>query len=249
MSDAGEAEPLEITTREELAERMGEIFARLNRRPELARMMMVNPVMAMADAGVRLAPDVGTHVLHALQHPPEVQSRRRQLTKTLKKQLGEAPQPNDPKWLARVLFEQLKLEPLRTKGRKPPFRDPLAPAELERARANRPARMRRPDGVPRPLRGVRIRVAPWRGSYRRLDVDAPAPELKPADRAPEAVELTDLWFYKDRDPVARDLLELGVIERRAFPIQAPDEYRRIQEGEALTALAAWITSIRFNDKT
>lgn len=238
---------IRISTHAELRERQAEIFRRLNADPETARRMMLNPSIAMKEAGIDLSPRVATHVLHVLQHDEERRARLRELRRRLKAALGEPPQPRDPEWLAGVLFDRLELEPLSTKGADPVFRDPLPPEHLERAQARRPA-MRPAPATPRRLHGTTLRLAPWRPAFRRLDLEAPAPELKRARRRPARIELVELWFYKDRHETARELLELGVLEHRGFPIQPPGAYREIVSGERDNALARWITSVRFKDE-
>jgi hypothetical protein len=76
-------------------------------------------------------------------------------------------------------------------------------------------------------------------------LDAPVPDLKPASRAPKRVELETLYFYKDSHPLVRDVLELGILQRRAFPIQTASSYRKIRDGKRPHVFRAWIRSVRF----
>ncbi|MDQ5819958.1 MAG: hypothetical protein M3540_00760, partial [Actinomycetota bacterium] len=169
-------------------------------------MMVINPVAALAEVGVELSPAVGTHVLHALQHPPELRKRRQELVKRLRKALdGERPNPRDPRWLSETLFDKLGLEPLSTRSRKPVFKPALNQERLDRLERRRPE-LRRAE-LPRVEGGLVLTVAPWRGAFRRLDLEAPVPEVPHARTKPSRVSLSDLWFYKDSSPVARDLLE------------------------------------------
>ena len=239
-------EPLRIGSRDELATRRAEIFTRLNARPDLARLMFINPVQALADVGVILEPSVATHVLHAMQLPPAARERRKVLERDLHERLGERPAPLDPKWLARAVFEKLELQPKCTDGREPVFRPALNAADIARLQRRRPAIRPAPD-LGRPLGGVTISVAPWRPAFRRMDLDAPVPELPAQSQPPKQLALTELWFYKDDDPAAHDLLELGVIVRTAIPVHSADGYRKIKANPDRNAFTTWITSVRFPD--
>jgi TnpA family transposase len=81
-----------------------------------------------------------------------------------------------------------------------------------------------------------------------MDLDAPLPSLKPAKKAPKTISLETLYFYKDSHPLARDLLELGIIERRSFPIHSADSYRKIKTGEKPNAFHSWIKALRFPEE-
>jgi len=47
---------------------------------------------------------------------------------------------------------------------------------------------------------------------------------------------------------ARQVLELGIIQRRAWPIHSGAAYRKVQKGERRSALLGWIKSIRFPER-
>jgi hypothetical protein len=235
---------LDVTTHAQLQTQREEIFGRLNAAPDIARLMLINPVKALSDVGVHLSPSVASHVLHVLQLPASAQERRKTLERSLRDRLGEPPEPLDSAWLARVVFEKLALKPKRTRGREPVFAPPVNQADLERLQRRRPTIRPAPE-LPRPPGGTTISVAPWRPAFRRLDLDAPVPEVPAARTAPKRLPLVDLWFYKDDSPVAHDLLELGVILRGAFPIHSTHGYREIKAGRRKSAFLAWITDVRF----
>lgn len=245
VGPAPEYEPIRITSHRGLIGKQREIFRRFNDNPEIATLLFLNPVLAFKEIGVELTPELRRHVLHAVRHPPGPRARREELEASLRKTLGEAPKPLDRQWLAGTLFDTLALTPLKTGGRKPVYRPPLNEESVKRMKALRP-KMRRARHVPRSKRGNVIRVKPWRSSFRRMDLEAPVPELSPAKKAPGTVSLETLFFYKDASPVARDLLELGVLQKRAFPIQSPASFRKIRSGEKANAFRSWIKSVRFN---
>jgi hypothetical protein len=149
-------------------------------------------------------------------------------------------------WNRHFLFELRKLAPLQIDEHVPVYRPPLGEEESAKLHALRPTPTRR---YPQPrLLSPRNRVAsvPWKESLRRIDLDAPAPELPTAKEPPEQVPLEDLWFYKDLDGLVHDALELGVIQRRAFPVHSPDSFRQILEGQKSNAFRTWNKRVRFN---
>lgn len=241
---------LQISTHDGLAKHQDEIFARFAQHPQFSPLLLINPVLAFAEMGVKLSPDVADHVLRAIQHPPKVRQRRGEIEKRLAASFDGPAQPLDPKWVARALFEKLKLVPLDTQGLAPSYRPAIEPETLARLQAQRPVLRRAvTTGLKRPLRGTTISLAEPRPSTRRMDLDAALPKLAVAAQAPAEVTLEQLYFYKDSSPVARDLLELGVLQRRSFPIHSGDSYRKIRAGEKPNAFRSWITSLRFSGKS
>jgi hypothetical protein len=239
-------EPLKLETHRDLARRQAEIAARLAAEPQLAVMMAINPVLALEALGVTMTPEIAHHVLHTLQHPAEVRSRRDELEQALRQALGEPARPNEPAWNAHLLFDLRRLAPLDTQGRSPAYTAPLGQEESRPLQAMRPPAT--PERYPYPHRlpaRSRVSSVPWKESLRRLDLDAPVPSLPAATVAPKDVPLEDLWFYKDLDPVVHDALELGFIRKIAFPIHGPDRFRRILEGKEANAFLLWIHRIAF----
>jgi hypothetical protein len=238
--------PLNITTHRELLTYQGEIFARLNQDPKAAGMLLINPVLAFRDVGVEMTREIAHHVLHTIQHTPRLRKRRDALEAELSEALGEPPQADNPAWVSRFLFETLQLEPLETEGLEPTYKAPLNEAAVKRLQEVRPQRQRKEKLSPR---SSFLRVRLTRPAVRRLDVDAPLPELRPAKEAPQEVDLETLYFYKESHPLARALLELGIIQRRSFPIHSADSYRRIKRGEKPNAFRSWIDAVRFPEDT
>jgi hypothetical protein len=236
---------LRVGSHRELVVRQPEIVRRLHAHPELALMLFINPVLAFRDFGIELSPEMADHVLRSLQHPPRLRARRDELEASLTRALGTPPRPEDPAWLARTLFGQLQLPALDTSGHAPVYRSPLPPDAIERLEKVRPRFRNQRGDRPRRLGGMVVRLKEWHPSARRLDLDATIPELPWAAAAPASLTLEELYFYKDMSPVARELLELGIIRRRAFPVQSGDSYRRIKRGEKASAFRGWLTALRF----
>lgn len=238
---------LSVTKHRDLIGRQRAIVARIEASPDAGALFFINPVLALKDVGVDLSPEMADHVLRALRHPQAQATRRTELETSLRKALGEEPQPNDAKWLARTLFQKLHVKPLATEGHQPAYVDPAA-ADAALIASMRPKipKLETPTAVP--VHGTSVQLAPYRPTVRRIDLGAPVPALAPAKHVPAEVSLETLWFYKDANATARDLLELGVIAKSALPVHSGDSYRRIKDGTKPNAFKSWITSVRFAPK-
>jgi hypothetical protein len=238
-------EKITIDTHRGLITKQAKIFKRFNDNPELSRLLFVNPVLAFREAGIELSTEIAQHVMHTLQHTPEVRTRRQELEDKLTAELGEPPQPTNPAWLSKTLFEKLKLQPLDTRGRQPTYEPPLNEEVLKRLQALRPKPRHPIPPKEGPGAGSFIRLHTWRSSIRRMDLDAPLPDLKPAKQAPKTVSLETLYFYKDSSPLVRDLLELGQIQKRGLLFQSTSNFRKVVAGEKRNAFHSWIKSVTF----
>jgi len=238
---------VEIDSHTALMRVLPEAVRRVAADPAFSVMLLINPVLALERYGIRLSPALRRHVLHVLQHPPRVRERREALEASLAKALGEAPRPNDPRWMAKLLFAMRRLAPLETKGQAPAYRAAPNAAVVERLKARLPPATSRYEGTRRIARRGTIRLAPLPPFAGRLDLAAPAPALPAAAAAPEAVMLEEAWFYKDLDPLVRDAVELGTIQRRGLDVQSPDSFRRIGEGQQAVAFRSWIRAVRLKD--
>jgi hypothetical protein len=240
-------EPFEVKDHRGVAVAFRKIAERIAKDPEFGVMMAVNPVLAMERYGIKLSPQMQDHVLRAIRHPPRLRTRREALEAKLTEALGTAPRVDDPAWLAETLFERLGLEPQEVGDAQPAYRPPMNAEVMARVRPLRPPGAPRYPGPRRLKVQARIGMKPWKEAVRRLDLNATVPELPPTTERPDAVTLEMAWFYKDRHELARDLVELGQIQRMAFPIRTPDAFRRIAAGEQASAMRSWITSLRFKD--
>jgi hypothetical protein len=241
-------ERLVVDTHRKIVGSFRAIAQRVNADPDFSVMFLINPVMALERFGVDLSPDLRRHVMHTLQHPASLRTRRDALEEKLREALEEAPKPDDEAWLAALLFQRLKLRPLEIGDREPVYK-PLPNADILKTLARK-----RPEGTKRypgrrllKVRSV-VAVAPQRQAFRRLDLDALAPRIAPATDAPATIPLVDLWFYKDENPLVRDVLEYGVLQSRGFPFHSSDGFRQIAEGKKANAFRAWIRTVRFKER-
>ena len=240
-------EPITITTHEELAAGYGEVARRFNENHALSSLLLINPVLAFKEVNVLVSTEISRHILHTMQHPPALKQRRETLENSLRESLQEAPQPNNPAWVAELLFTKLKITPLNISGQVPVYKPPINSEGIAAMQALRP-QPRQKNQVPVKQQGTfRIRIREWNAAVRRMDLEAPVGELPSADEAPSEITLEDLFFYKDQNPLLRDLLELGIIQRRAFPFHSGDSYRKIKNGEKPNAFRAWIRSVKFSE--
>ena len=243
-----EEERLSITSHRDLVGLHRKVAERVAADPEFSVMFLINPVLALERYGVTLSAKLKDHVLHTLQHPGALRVRRDELEARLRESLGEAPKPEDEAWLARVLFEYLKLRPVEIGDAEPAYKPPLN-AEMIKALAEK-----RPRSVTRYKRERLIKLrahvgmVPWREASRRLDLDARAPELPRANKAPKTIPLVNLWFYKNENPLVRDLLEYGLLQSRGFPFHSSDSFRQIAEGKKANVFRVWIRAVKFKRK-
>jgi hypothetical protein len=105
--------PLAINTHKDLLRNMRAISNRLNDSPELARMLLVNPILALEDAGVELTPEVKEHIMDSLRFPPSLVKRREELELELHDELSALGVPYrlplSGKQRADLMFRVLKL--------------------------------------------------------------------------------------------------------------------------------------------
>ena len=241
-----ESPTLDASSHKRLAVAVREVSRRIAEHPEYSVMLAVNPAMALEAYGVKLTPEMRDHVLRSLKHPEAVKTRREELEASLEKALGEPPRPEDPAWMARILFERLKLTPLDTYGREPTYEPPLNATILDRLAPLRPKpKIKYPPPRHKPITSS-VGVTPWTEKAPFLDLNAKAPDLPLAKTAPAEVPLEAAWFYKDKDPVAHDLVELGQIRRTGLVFHTPDRFRKIAAGETPNVFRSWFRSVRFN---
>lgn len=232
-----------VNTERELLAMAKPLAKRIAADPAFSVMLLSNPVLALQRYGIRLTPRLRSHVLRALRFSRPLAARHDALLASLTEALGEAPRPGDPAWLAALAFERRGLEPRNIKGLTPCYRSEDPGGVLARLDASRPAATARyPQHRHIPV-ATRLGVAAPSPSVRRLDLDARLPPLERARKAPATLSLEEAWFYKD-DALVRDAVELGQIERRAFPFRTPAEFRAIERGERVDAFRAFIRAVR-----
>jgi hypothetical protein len=234
-------EPLNIKSHVGLSANSREILRRFQANPDFIRLMFVNPVLAFQEVGVNLSADLQDHMLRAVRHSPAARAREEELVKSLGEALGEPPEPRNPQWLRRILFEKLKVEPLDTSGHKPTYR-----SWAGKFAGLTPTRQRYPQ--PRRVKSPQVRIPAVRPAARNLDLDAPVAPLGPGPM-PDAVDLETLYFYRGAHPLVQPLLELGVLQLRTLPILTGERFRKIRDGESRSPLRTWIQNIRFIERS
>lgn len=243
-SAAIKPEPLTINNHRGLTAHGLEINRRLNANPKLAVLLFLNPVLAMQEAGVKLNKEMSHHILSSLRHRPTMRKRREELEKKLQEALGVIPQPNNSAWLARALFHMLQLQPLNVRGLEPVYKPLLEPEKEARLQARRRKRTNRYKDIPRHnTRSSSFRISTTAPSPRRMDLDAPLPKLKTTEKAPRSVSLESLYFYKESHPLARDLLELAIIQRRGLRLHSRHSIRLVQEGKRGNVFHRWFRKV------
>jgi hypothetical protein len=221
---------------------------RVNADPQFAVMLLINPVLALKSYGVSLSPELKHHVMHTLQHPEGLRTRRDQLGACLREKLGVIPKAENEKWLAALVFDHCKLTPREIGQAKPVYKPPLGREILTALGRKRPRGRKRYKAARRIKVESSVGLAPWREACRRLDLDAHAPRLPQAKTAPKTIPLVNLWFYKEQSPLVRDVLEYGLLQSRGFPLHSPDSFRQIAEGKQTNAFRSWIRAIRFEER-
>lgn len=245
LASPREHEEVVVETERELLAMARPLAKRIKEDPQFSAMLLANPVLALKEYGIKLSPELQDHVLQALRHPKALRDRRAALEASLEETLGEKPRPNDGAWLAKLAFGTRKLQPRDTKGKSPALKTYDPDGFIERRKKARLPNTNRYPGERRIPVTTSIGLTPVMPSVRRLDLDAPLPELAYTDKAPDKLGLEEAWFYKD-DPVVRDALELGIIEKRAFPFRIPDDFRKIQSAEKVDAFRAFVREVRID---
>jgi hypothetical protein len=188
------------------------------------------------------------HILATIQHPTQVRQRREELEKKLKDASGQMPQPNNPEWVSQFLFKNLKLKPLKIEGLKPTYLPLANEAAIKRLNNLRPPSRKRYHYKATISAGSAIEMKQWQPTARYMDLDARLPKLKTTRITPNQVSLEELYFYKDKNPLAHDLLELGIIQQSSFNFHSRSSIRKIQEGKVDNALYRWVKFVRFPEE-
>lgn len=118
---AAERAPIHVKTHRDLRSNIRAICERINAEPEIARRVLVNAVFAFEEAGVVLSEEMRAHVRKSLRWPPRLEAEKKEARAELLREHGEElgrKVPRTPEDRARLLFEQLGVEPLRPEDRK-----------------------------------------------------------------------------------------------------------------------------------
>lgn len=241
------AEIVKVDSERELLAMARTLKQRIAQDPSYSMLLLANPVLALKAYGFELSPKMADHVLRSLRHPKPMRERREQLERSLQEKLGKPPRPNDPVWMAELVFRHRELPPKETDGLSPAYSAGPFDKAIAALKDRRPGRTSR-YSVERRLPGaMTLGVADVRPMSRRLDLTAPVPSVPTVKTPPQSLSLEQAWFYKD-DPVVAEAVELGQIERRALPFRTPDEFRRIAEGKQVDVFRAFVREVRVKDR-
>ncbi|MEG3158889.1 hypothetical protein U1763_00070 [Sphingomonas sp. LB2R24] len=219
---------------------------RVEQDPEFSILLIANPVLALKAYGIELSPQMQDHVLRSLRHPKLLRERRALLESRIYKNLGEAPCPDDPVWFARLVFETCRLKPKDLRGLEPAYEAQPFDKAIKALQDARPAPTSRYPGVRRLGGSQMLSVGPPRPATRRLDIAASVPDAPILKTAPKTLTLEEAWFYKD-DPAVADVVELGIIMRRALPLRTAEQFRKLQSGEATDVFRAFVRMVHVKD--
>jgi hypothetical protein len=109
-------EPILVESHSHFRRYMREIVNRLNNTPEIARLVLVNPIYALRDINVRLSKEMEQHIFQTFTSPPAKQRRLTELETQIQPELdklsGKPRIPSTPQERADLLFRSLGVTPL-----------------------------------------------------------------------------------------------------------------------------------------
>lgn len=108
--------PIAINVERDLRKNMRSINQRLNANPELAKLVLINPILVLEDLGVQLSLDVKNHIMETLRFPPALVKRRDALAIELKQEFAKLNIHHEPNFTsqqrAKLVFQTLNIPPL-----------------------------------------------------------------------------------------------------------------------------------------
>ena len=111
-SDAPQKE-IVVNSHHDFRGHMREIVNRLNSQPDVARLVLVNPIYALEDIGVKLSKEMRDHLIQTFHSPPAKKKRMAELEGEIQGELGKLPGkwriPSTPKERADVVFRALQV--------------------------------------------------------------------------------------------------------------------------------------------
>lgn len=83
VKKSASTEPITISVERDLRKNIRTINQRFNDNPDIAKLIVVNPILALEDIGIKLSPDVKAHIMERLHFPPKLRARRDELESEL----------------------------------------------------------------------------------------------------------------------------------------------------------------------
>ena len=135
----GKQARVRLETHEQLVAQLPEIFRKFNASPEIGRLTLINPILALEDIGFELSEELQEHLRRTLPFPrgrvKQIQKARKHLIEQLRPYTEPGKKvrvPKTPRDRARLLFEKLELTP------EAEDRDALTVTRLRRYRERHP---------------------------------------------------------------------------------------------------------------
>ncbi len=88
-----DSETLVVTTHDDLRRNIRNINRRFMEHPDIGRMLIVNPILALEDLGVQLSDEIKQHIMNSLRFPKSLQERRRKLETELHEEMARLGKP------------------------------------------------------------------------------------------------------------------------------------------------------------
>lgn len=108
--------PIHVESHHDFRGHMVEIVNRLNNTPEIAKLVLVNPIYALRDINVTLSKEMEQHIFKTFSSPPAKQKRLTELEAQIKPELEKLPGkpaiPSTPEHNAEFVFRTLGIPPL-----------------------------------------------------------------------------------------------------------------------------------------
>lgn len=227
-------------------------------RPDLARMLFVNPALAIEGLGYEVPTEMKVHILQRLSAKAEVRDEMERLRALIAEALPEGEDAATtnvlhPSVLARILFQHIGLCPRRTDGHSAPKialqsdrLDRILKADPGLARALSPDRQT--TRLPGAARGSRFSVVVPVPRTRLTDPKATVPDLPPTTEIPAELEPEQLFFYRKDHPVAEALFQYYQLSLRRIVFASPASFREQLAKGGPTGWQTWIQSVRFKPK-
>jgi hypothetical protein len=114
MIKKNQIEPIMVISVErDLRKNMRSINKLLNDNPELARLVLINPILVLEDLGVHISAPVKQHIINSLRFPPKLVARRDELAKEVEDEFSRMKihykLPLTSSQRAKLVFETLKI--------------------------------------------------------------------------------------------------------------------------------------------
>jgi len=107
-------EPIVLKAERDLRKNIRNINQRLNDHPDIARLILINPILALQEINIELSAEVKQHIMDSLRFPPTWIAKKEKVEQELKEALlsyhisETLPLSNSSR--ARILFDVIKLK-------------------------------------------------------------------------------------------------------------------------------------------